>query len=90
MGGGTLVVRVDHFDEESGKTYFDRTWQEVYDAIAQGKVVTVPFVDGEEGSAQFHTVVRVGSMGNYSVTLADNTAFNADGADDYLYILEAG
>lgn len=39
-GGGALVV---HEDEEGT---LDKTWQEIFDAIASGKIVFIPYVDG--------------------------------------------
>lgn len=41
-GGGALFVKYDH-REEAGNTitcYFDKTWQEVHDALVAGRVVT--------------------------------------------------
>lgn len=40
-GGGTLVVRVDHREGQlpNFNVIFDKTWQEVYDALANGTLV---------------------------------------------------
>lgn len=41
--GDALFVKYDHSETEEGSTttyYFDKTWQEVHDALVAGRVVT--------------------------------------------------
>jgi len=40
-GGGGLVVHEKSYDETEQVTTFDKTWQEVYDAISAGVLVTI-------------------------------------------------
>ena len=41
-GGDALFVKYDHSETEGSTTtyYFDKTWQEVHDALVAGRVVT--------------------------------------------------
>lgn len=52
-GGGTLVIRVDHTEGTypNVNTIYDKTWQEVKDALSSGKRV-ITLSDGMLGTTQ--------------------------------------
>ena len=89
QGGGESGVLVLRGKEDApGDT--DRTWQEVYDAVQQGKLVVYEEIEVGETSAQ------TGTMWNYFkgirefvVLFIDSATqgtyrFTAESADDYL------
>jgi len=72
-GGGSSGVMVVHCDAD---TYaYDKTWQEINDAVASGMVVTVHFADGDNqltlvaycGEENGTYIVETWSPRNYDV-----------------------
>lgn len=79
---GPIVLNILHEDptptpksaEKSGakgaeyNTWLDRTWQEIFDLLVQGKTIVFPFTDGET-LAIYGNVVRASvNQGSYNVT----------------------
>lgn len=81
-GGGILEINTDHYDAEAGISYYDKTWQEVYDALSQGKMAVN--IGTESGSAYCHIVSIVTYGAHYSVEFIDGMTLYADSADGYL------
>lgn len=99
-GGGTLRVNITSFDPVNGAIY-DKTWQEVYDALANGNDVTyvVPgtsnmrlrileAVSAPNGSA--YAIIAEAPSGAVTTTptlVLDHTSFTQlTSPDDYLKV----
>lgn len=88
-GGGGLVVREKSYDETRDITTYDKTWQEVYDAISAGALVimenSTPY-----GSALVYCTFVGMDDGAYAVAFnmiassSDPLVLKADSPDDYL------
>lgn len=50
-GGGGMVI---HMDDATGA--LDKTWQEIFDALANGTVCTIPMVSSLSGELSFYRV----------------------------------
>lgn len=88
---GTLVIRKQETQEDPGKVYYDKTWQEVYDALANGqRVIVVESSQGENDAIATQMILSgavYNSESGYDVILynASSIAYTADSADGYLY-----
>lgn len=84
-GGGSsnIIMRVSR--TEGTKTYYDKTWQEVYDAIADGQLVLVSEdVDVPQG-VMLTMIVGVGSGLDYDAYDTLETEYFADSSNSLLY-----
>lgn len=88
-GGGGLVVREKSYDETRDITIYDKTWQEVHDAISAGALVIMESsVQG--GTALAYCAFAGVQDGAYTVVFkliassADPIILAADSPDDYL------
>lgn len=87
-GGGALMVSVD-----DGTGAFDTTWQDIHDALAQGKRVIILYVDGTVvQTTNIEACDRSDGAYNIYLTTADQVAGNmaatATAADGYPVVVE--
>jgi hypothetical protein len=54
-------------DESTGIQSLDKTWQEIYDAIASGELVVLTDVDPQRGAGLSFILVATIGDGNYGV-----------------------
>lgn len=98
--GGGLIVSFDHFDDATSKEYYDRTWQEVYDAILAGKAVYIDWHDSVTLVGSNVNISNVAQMYNYGNSFMvyasyyddlnstmDSEVLYADSANGYLYYM---
>lgn len=89
-GGGGLVVREKSYDETEQVITYDKTWQEVNDAISAGVLVTMIPAFPSAGVAPFYcTSVGVQDgvyEARFTMIASDFPSFklSADSPDDYL------
>lgn len=85
-GAEPLIVNYDHRDTETMIVYYDKSWQEVYDAAKVGSNVVLINEDENiytlgQALNQFNKLYAIfGSGDNYEV-------FTADSANEYLHSL---
>lgn len=89
-GGGGLVVREKSYDETEHVATYDKTWQEVYDAISAGVLVTmIPAFPGAGVTPYYCSDVKVQDgvyEARFIMIASDFPSFNlsAGSPDDYL------
>ena len=88
-GGGGLVVREKSYDETRDITIYDKTWQEVHDAISAGALVIME--ESVQGGTALAYCAFAGVQGGaYTVVFkliastAEPIILAADSPDDYL------
>lgn len=71
-GGDALFVKYDHSETEGSTTtyYFDKTWQEVHDALVAGRAVTANAILQDE-----ETGITDGLMDYITAAIEDNGAY---------------
>ena len=79
-GGGTLRVNVDRVDTTSSVTYYDRTWQEVYDALERGDYVSF-FRELNNGNGYNLRIITAGRESDTYFVLAESINQGALGVD---------
>ena len=90
-GGDVLIVKKDDEATTVDKTVYDKTWQEVYDALANGQRVIVVNSSWGESSARATQMILsdavFDSTSGYVVSPYDvpSMQYIADSADGYLY-----
>ena len=58
-GGGSMVIKVDHYDDETFIAYYDKTWNEVNEALAKGNYVTIVEQSSWGGVQQYRVYLAV-------------------------------
>jgi len=92
-GGGSLVIRLDNEASTAEKVVYDKTWQEVYDALKNGtRVIILAETTLPPGIATISiTTATNNTTGTaapyqvYSESRSGSTIAIADTADGYLY-----
>lgn len=79
-GGGGLVVHVNE-DEATSDHTLDKTWQEIYDALAAGRYVLI-LIQNESSVAQT-PIDNAGIGGAGYCVYAGDLTFKANSADGY-------
>lgn len=87
-GGGVFVVRFDHEEEEGSqrRIYYDKTWQQLHDAVQSGQVAIFIEEDTENETISVHQLLTVEAL---KATFTSGSFLPiklvSDEADAYLY-----
>lgn len=89
QGSETLILRQQETQEDSDKIYYDKTFNEVYDALENGQRV-IEMVGGSEDSDVSQTVITYANANGFKVyknheEIGGSEYLVADSADGYLY-----
>lgn len=99
-GGGTIVFTVTREEvpcpldpSNTALQYtYSHSWQELYDALGQGKLVLNPYVDSGENGVDIVMGAYIDGLGTYVVhTFSDvNFAFSNASSKTYLDVSQCG
>ena len=85
-GGGVLVVN----EVEDGENIrLSETWQTIHDALADGKIVSIPYIDGTAVTSQIVSVAKVINYGAicgiwiFGADLSDTPSYSCGSPTDY-------
>lgn len=89
QGSETLIIRQQETQEDPDKLYYDKTFQEVFDALANGQRV-IEMDGGSEDSAVGQTAITYANANGVKVyknheEIGGSEYLVADSADGYLY-----
>lgn len=97
-GGGTLIIKQDNEASTAEKAVYDKTWQEVYDALKNGTRVIMLFETTlPPGIATLSITTATNNTAEpsapyqiYAESRSGSTIALADTADGYLYTRSSG
>ena len=81
-GGGSLAI-TETYDEATDTYTLNKTWQEIYDALAAGKYV---YIFGTSSNGAYHSTVNEASSADsfyYVYTSRGNVPYTSESADGY-------
>lgn len=88
-GSEPMVIKFDHEDESTGRTYYDKTFQEVYDAMLNGTPVYLQTVNSKTQDVRMllieNTEVEMPRVACYRGGSTQAMYLKADSQSDYLY-----